>query len=108
MLIKSKIDENWGHAKEIKGLLSRRTSLDKVFARICIPALITYESDAISKNTEDSEEFKSALIAELKDHHARFFGKELPTLRIHLFLVPLHKKRDLIGLLHAKLTGMQT
>ncbi len=51
--------------------------------------------------------FRTALSQEFHDLHRKFSEYELPDVRIHLFLVPLHHKKDLVDLLHAKLEGMQ-
>lgn len=107
LLISNKLDPNWPHSKKLKDLISKRTSLDKIFKRICIPAMLTYESPCVGKNSEDCEEFATELTEEMQKIYEKFSGGQLPDIRVHLFLVPLHQKKDLIDLLHNKLEGMQ-
>lgn len=107
LLISNKIDPKWPHREKLKKLISKRTSLDKIFKRICIPAMLTYESPCVGKNTEICEEFTTELKEEIQRIYEKFSVGELPDIRVHLFLVPLHQKKDLIDLLHEKLEGMQ-
>lgn len=107
ILIGNKIDAKWDHADEVHKLISGTKSLDQVFTRVCIPALLTYESDAVAEHESSCDEFRDALTAELEDLHAKFCEKDLPEVRIHLFLVPLHEKKELVKILHEKLEGMQ-
>jgi hypothetical protein len=107
LLIDNKIDPQWAHADKIKKLISERTTLDTVFERACIPAMITYESKCVAENNRVTEEFKEALNKELTAIYDSFSGKKLPDIRIHLFLVPLHQKQPLVELLHRKLEGLQ-
>lgn len=107
LLINNKIDPQWKHAEKIKELISERTTLDTVFERACIPAMITYESKCVADHEKLTGEFKNALNKELNDIYDNFLDKDLPDIRIHLFLVPLHKKQPLVDLLHCKLEGLQ-
>ena len=107
LLIDNKIDPQWAHADKIKQLISERTTLDAVFERACIPAMITYESKCVAEHDRLTEEFGNALNLELSAIYENFSGRDLPDIRIHLFLVPLHKKQPLVELLHRKLEGLQ-
>jgi len=107
VLISSKIDDSWEHAGELKSLIAGRKSLDEVFKSVCIPVLLTYESSLVKSESSLTDEFKEKMNAELVHHHFIFTEKELPDLKIHLFLVPLGEKQKLIDVLHSKLEGMQ-
>lgn len=107
ILIGTKLDPNWKHTSKVRQLIGGRTRLDDVFARLCIPALFTYESASVAAHNAHSDAFKQSLESELKHLHSRMAAANLPTVRIHLFIVPLHKKEDLLRLLHEKLEGMQ-
>lgn len=107
ILIGNKIDEKWDHAGEVHSLINGTKSLDDVFTRVCIPALLSYESKSVAEHEIFDEKFRAALTEELEGLHAKFCEKELPEVRIHLFLVPLHQKTDLVKILHDKLEGMQ-
>ena len=87
--------------------MSERKSLDDVFSRICVPILLTYESDAITKHSTNSDEFKKMLADELEQLYQHFSNKDLPAVKIHLFLVPIADKDKLVKTLHEKLEGLQ-
>lgn len=57
VLIAGKIDDNWPHAQALKKLISPNTSLDQIFARVCIPVLLTYDSPCIASHKECSEAY---------------------------------------------------
>lgn len=107
VMISGKIDDKWPHAQKIKELLSKRNSLDKVFKQICIPVLLTYESDTVAKHNVDSEAFKTALLNETESLYNHFKEQSLPKVKIHLFLVPIADKEELLKALHSKLEGLQ-
>ena len=76
-------------------MLHRNTSLDKVFAAVCIPVLLTYDSATIAAHNTVTTKFTKALEAEVKAHHASFCRKSLPkTVKIHLIMVPLGLKKS--------------
>lgn len=107
VLISGKLDERWPHAPAIKELLSERKSLDTVFTQICIPILLTYESETITAHNIDSQQFKKALLAEAESLYQHFSKQPLPQIKIHLFLVPIADKDKLVKALHSKLEGLQ-
>lgn len=107
VLISGKLDDRWPHALAIKELLSERKSLDTVFTQICIPVLLTYESETITAHNIDSQEFRGALLAEVESLYQHFSKQSLPQIKIHLFLVPIADKEKLVTALHSKLEGFQ-
>lgn len=107
ILIDSKIDSRWKHAEALKKLISDRTSLDVIFKRICIPVLLTYDSECVNQHSEITSAFDAALKAELEEIYGNFSGRELPAMRVHLFLVPLACKKVLLEVLQQKLEGLQ-
>jgi hypothetical protein len=95
--IANKIDPTWPHAKSLKQLLHSNTSMDKIFATVCIPVLLTYDSGTIARHTTVTSKFTSELEAEVRKHHKSFCAKSLPaTIRLHLILVPLGVKAALV------------
>jgi len=108
LLIKGKIDDSWPHADALNKLLSPNTSFDDVFKRACIPILLTYDSECLTKHSICSSEYIAAFKAEIERHY-RSFAKKLalkalpPELHIHLFLMPLNTKTVLIKALDRKL-----
>jgi len=107
LLIDSKIDAQWRHAQKVKALISEKTSLDTVFSCTCIPVLLTYDSKCVNVHDVVSKEFEEQLTQELELAYCDFSQRQLPELRIHLFLVPLHNKGTLVATLQAKLEGLQ-
>ena len=92
----TKIDPTWPHADRLKKLLDINTSLDEVFDALCIPVLLTYNSDVVNAHQKATEDYIAAFEQEIRDHHRTFSSKVLPSVRIHLFLVPLQEKKALI------------
>lgn len=108
-LITNKIDESTGHADALKKLLNPNTSLDEVFKRACVPVLLTYDSPTIQAYTECNNEYNNSFNNEIKKHWQDFKGRNLPgEFRIHLFLLPLHEKKNLVSFLDERLKAWQS
>jgi hypothetical protein len=112
LLIKGKIDDNWTHATALKSLLSKNTSLDSVFKRVCIPILLTYDSACVKSHVACTAEYDAAFKTEVGTHYATFLrrirGRQMPQeVRVHLILLPLHTKSLLIKELDRKLKTWQ-
>ncbi|OFY82865.1 MAG: hypothetical protein A3F72_01905 [Bacteroidetes bacterium RIFCSPLOWO2_12_FULL_35_15] len=102
--ISNKIDKTWNHAEKLKALLDPNTSLDDIFETTCIPVLLTYDSKVFQKYTTKSIAYIAEMETELLKFHKKFcddLGK-FP-LTIHLFIVPLNTKDELIKSLEEKL-----
>lgn len=117
ILIGNKIDPSWPEAEDLKSLLSENTSLDVVFKKVCLPVLITYESDATKKATVSNEEYVQNLKQEVISEYTRLrdrlnnkyrerYGEEI-SITVHVFFVPLANKTELIEKLDKKLKGLQ-
>lgn len=106
--ITNKIDDEWPHAEKLKGLLHPNTSLDEVFERMCIPVLLTYDSNVLKIHTKATEEYIEEIGQEFRKVHERFCMRlgNFP-LTVHLFLLPLNTKEDLIKSLNDKLQAWQ-
>ena len=108
-LIGNKIDDSWKHAEALKDLISGNTSLDEVFKRACIPILLTYDSDVVAAHTLCSEDYIRQFEEEIRKHHKTFSMKGLPSdVRLHLFLMPLKSKKELVEMLDGKLKTWQS
>jgi hypothetical protein len=106
--IMNKIDKSWPHADKLAKLLDENTSLDEVFDRLCIPVLLTYDSETIAAHDEVSETFLQAFSEEVLSHRETFASKGLPdSLRVHLFLLPLGSKVQLIKAFDERLKSWQ-
>lgn len=106
--IKRKLDPTSPHYEKLYTLLSGRTSLDKVFKRVTVPALIAYESGCFDGHNELTEAYKAAISTEIDDLKGRFVNKGLPEkLVIHLLLLPMKSKKSLLQCFDNKLKGLQ-
>lgn len=105
--IVNKIDPKWPHAGKLKALLDQNTSLDQVFETVCIPVLLTYDSKTVNSHDRVSPQYVQEFTTEVEKHHATFASKNLPRLRIHLFLIPLKSKSELLAELDAGLKKWQ-
>lgn len=108
MMLKGKIDDQHPHAQALKDLMDHRKSLDEVFKRVVIPVLLTYDSDCVNGFNASSEAYKKAFVAEIAANHDKFSKAGLPEqVEIHLFLMPLKSKADLVAKLDEKLKAWQ-
>lgn len=108
VLVARKIDDEWPHASDLRELIARNKSLDEVFAKVCIPVLLTYDSECVAEFSECSELYCEAFEREIHKHYETFRSNELPrNVDIHLFLLPLESKKQLVSQLDAKLKGYQ-
>ncbi|GAE36700.1 HamA C-terminal domain-containing protein [Halalkalibacter akibai] len=107
LFINNKIDDSWEYSDRLKRLIDERTSLDKIFSRIKIPVLLTYDSKVVRSFSQACEEYKKHLISELNEYHDVFRGNELPNVDIVLILIPFEDKKKLVDKLHEKLRILQ-
>jgi hypothetical protein len=96
--ITNKIDDTWPYADRLRKLLHRNVSLDEVFDSMCIPVFLTYDSPVIANHKAVTTKFKQAFSTEITKHYATFSTKS-PTMqcKVHLFLLPLRSKADLVA-----------
>lgn len=103
-LIVNKIDPKWPHSDILVKLLQPTVSLDDVFKRVCIPILLTYDSNCVASHTACDQAYSEAFEREISKYHALFARNQLSSeVRIHLFLLPLLKKDALVAALDEKL-----
>lgn len=105
--ITNKIDVAWPHADKLKQLINPKVSLDRIFSRIKIPVLLTYNSGTVKNFREECTAYEEAFREEVSKYHTTFRGKNLPQVDIVLILVPLEDKVALVDLLHTRLKGLQ-
>ena len=117
ILIKNKIDPAWPEAASLKELLEENVSLDDVFKRVCIPILLTYDSTVVQNSHASNNEYIECIQGEVSkaytamrdklntEYEARF--SEALALTVHVILIPLNKKTDLIAALDARLKALQ-
>lgn len=107
--ITNKIDTKWPHANKLKKLLDPNTSLDMVFDRACIPVLLTYNSTVIAKYDKSSNEYKEEITNEFCRLYEKFVEKlsDKVPLTVHLFLLPLKTKAELVECFDKRLKQLQ-
>lgn len=107
-IIGNKVDHSWPGAEALRELIHRNRSLDEVFSRLCIPVLLTYDSPTISRHDCVGPPYISDFRAEVTQHYKNFRKAGLPpAIRIHLFLLPLERKVELVEALHERLNKWQ-
>ncbi|MEX3775667.1 DUF1837 domain-containing protein [Pseudomonas sp. MYb118] len=116
ILIRNKIDPQWPEATELKELLHENTSLDKVFERACIPVLLTYDSKVVSEGGADKEyekniqnevaEAYTSMRSKLNEQYLARFSTALP-ITVHVILIPLKEKKELVSALDKRLKALQ-
>lgn len=96
--ITNKLDDKLSISQTLKELLHPNNSLDKIFKQICIPVLLTYNSETLTKYTKICAEYEKEFEEELLKYRDKFAEYELPeNVVIHLFLFPLQEKEILIN-----------
>lgn len=108
--ITNKIDDSSPFAEKLKKLIDKNTSLDEIFARTCIPLLITYDSDAVGKNKAVCATYDAEFKAEVEKNYRALLGKipGLPAeLRLQVLLFPLKSKQNLIKVMDEVLKTWQ-
>lgn len=105
--ITNKIDPRWPHAERLRKLIDPNESIDRIFDAVCIPVLLTYDSPTVAANESVCAKYVAEFRSEVAKHHLTFCGKNLPALRIHLFLLPLKSKSGLVAALHEELKAWQ-
>ena len=90
-------------------LLDRNTSLDDIFKVICIPVLLTYNSAVVKNAQTVSKQFFDELCVEF-DKVDKSFREKLASreIKVHLILLPLKNKSDLVKTLDGRLKALQS
>jgi hypothetical protein len=105
--IVNKIDPKWPYAERLAKLLDPNTSLDSIFDAACFPVLLTYDSETVNSYDRICQEYAEAFAEEVGKNYDAFCAKVLPPIRIHLFLLPLKSKKELVEKLDSGLRKWQ-
>lgn len=109
LAITNKIDKEWPHKDKLIKLLDPNTSLDEIFDRACVPVLLTYDSKVISKYESHCKEYLRDIEDEFRCLYNTFAKKisdKIP-LTVHLYLIPLKTKKDLVEHFNEKVKSWQ-
>ncbi len=95
---------------EIKKLIDKKTSLDKIFSRTCIPVFLTYEGESVKQNTHRCQRYTDVFTKEIESGAATFYrrNKHISKVRFHLFLMPIANKERLVESLDKRLKLWQS
>lgn len=108
--IANKLDKTSPHYPRLQKLLHPNTSIDDVFDAACIPILITYDSSVLKAHSKTSQQYLDEVSAEVEGVRLRLENKlaalNLPV-KVHLFVIPLNCKADLIKHMHDALKRLQ-
>lgn len=109
VLIGNKLESSDEHTEEVQKLISTRRSMDDIFKHICIPVMLTYESDTVKGHKNICDEYCAAFKKEIEKYYTEFCKKADGTLNIHfhLFLLPLKDKDNIVTILDRKLKAFQ-
>lgn len=110
VVIRNYLDKDDDKGKHVDALLSQATSLDDIKSKICIPVLITYESDVTKKHTQHTKDFVDELAGEIQPLIDDFMSKVegIEEVDIHVFFLPLQDKAALIELFNKFLDGKRS
>ncbi len=98
VLIANKIDPASNFGDVLKKLINANTSLDEIFAKVRIPVLLTYDSTAVGAHKSVTQQYVDQFAEEVRLHASKFFARPgLPDLLIHLILIPLRAKKELVA-----------
>ena len=106
--ITRKVDQSWPEAAALVALLNSNRSLDEIFTRVCIPVLLTYDSETVSTHRSCTSDYIAAFEAEVRAKHSHF-AANVPSLPVvvKLLLLPLEKKARLVQLMDEALKRCQ-
>lgn len=109
VLIGNKLEASDEHTGAVQTLISNKRSMDDIFKRICIPVLLTYESDAVKGYKKICDEYCAAFEKEIEKYYVKFCKKAdgIVDVRFHLFLLPLKDKKRFVTILDKKLKAWQ-
>jgi hypothetical protein len=109
-VITNKLDKQDQHYATLSKLLDPNTSLDAVFSAACVPVLITYNSAVVRRHRRSDkaylDEIKKEVMGILEKFATRVNTLALP-IKVHLFVVPLHTKIELLRILDNRLKALQ-
>ncbi|MEX3314818.1 DUF1837 domain-containing protein [Sulfitobacter sp. PS-8MA] len=98
------IPEGIPQADGLQKLLHQNTTSDKLLKQSVFPVLIAYESTAISKHSDLTDEFQKEIEGEISALHQLVAdSKSDIKVRLQLIFVPMHLKADLVEFFDKKL-----
>lgn len=107
-LIRRKIPNDAPDINYWRDLMSRETTLEKIFSSIVVPMVCTYSSSLYSSHVEATEKFIEDFLVEVHQLKDKFYGFCPSTdIDIILMLLPIPDKGELVSALDSRLKLMQ-
>lgn len=108
MWLSRKVPGTTPEIEEVQRLLDDATTLDEIVEVIHVPVLLTYESPTVAAHDKATDAYIEAFQREVEAHYKAFTSRDKPRrVCVHLCLVPLHKKAELIDEFDALLKAQQ-
>lgn len=111
LTVRNHLDDKDPAKQHAEKLLSEHTSLDEIRAKLCVPVMIAYESEATGKHTKVDATFLAAIEAELQENIDTFLKKfkleEDVDVDIHVFFLPLHNKDKTVEMFKDHIDSLQ-
>lgn len=111
LVVRNHLDDSHPATRQAEELLSEYTSLDEIRAKLCVPILIAYQSEATGKHTSLSGAFLEDIEREVQNNIDVFLKKftldEDLNVDIHVFFFPLHDKDKTIDIFKEHIDNLQ-
>lgn len=105
-LILRKVDKAWPHEQALRDLIHRHIPMEKIFARVCIPVALVYDSRTVQKE-RTLQDYVAAFTKEVRRLHGTFAKAKLPNVAVHLILLPVASKERLERLFYERIMPLQ-
>ena len=97
MWLENKLPNSLPEISEVRRLLNEATSLDEIFEVLHVPVLLTYDSDTVGGHSKTDQDNVVKFRSEVEKCHEKFCQRvPKKSVKIHLCLVPLRSKRELL------------
>jgi hypothetical protein len=111
LTVRNHLDDKYPAKQQAERLLSEYTSLDEIRAKLCVPVMIAYESEATGRHDRANKAFLEAIEAELQTNIDAFLKKfkfdEDLDVDIHVFFLPLRSKEKTLEMFKGHIDNLQ-
>jgi len=108
MWLENKLPNSLPEIEEVRRLLNEATSLDEIFEILHVPVLLTYDSETVRGHSKTDLVYVAKFRSEVEKCHKKFCRRTSnKNVKIHLCLVPMHSKRELLDEFDAFLKSYQ-
>lgn len=111
LTVRNHLDDEHIATSQAEKLLSEYTSLDEIKAKLCVPVLIAYDSNAVQAHSSITPTFLKELEEELQSNIdtfiSRFATDELAEIDLHVFFFPVKSKDKTQDIFDDLISGLQ-